>query len=98
MESWLKCQVSQGMFSTEFAVEGTSADGTGFSLFAPEEHVEVDPTPKGDESVPGYLRVAIWQRYPDAVVLRLPSEVLGGNYYVTVRPSDLETRPAKQQA
>jgi len=44
------------------------------------------------------MRVAVMQRYPDAVLIRLPSEVLGGNYYVTVRPTDLETRPAKQKA
>jgi hypothetical protein len=98
MDSWLKCQVGLGMFSTEFAVEGRSADGTGFSLFAPEEYVEVDPMPQGDESHPGYMRVAVMQQYPDAVLIRLPSEVLGGNYYVTVRPADLESRPAKQRA
>jgi len=47
MDTWLKCQVGLGMFSTEFAVEGESVDGTGFSLFAPEEYVEVDPCHRG---------------------------------------------------
>ena len=98
MESWLTCRVGLGQFSSEFSVEAERHDGSRFSLFAPIEDVEVERTPNADESLPGLLQVNVMRKDSDRVLVRLPREAFEAGYYVTVRPSDLQMRPARQEA
>ena len=42
MSAWLRCQLEQGMFPREYAVEIETSDAGRISLFAPEEKVRVE--------------------------------------------------------
>ena len=98
METWLKCKVSPGQFSVEYAVQARDFQGKGFSLFAPTETVEVEQIPGENESVEGWMCVKAEAQESDLVLIRLPKQALGNSYYVTVRSKQLETRPARQEA
>ncbi len=98
METWLKCKVSPGQFSVEYAVQAKDFEGKGFSLFAPTETVEVEQIPNENESAEGWMCVKTEAQEGDLVLIRLPKQALGNGYYVTVRSKQLETRPARQEA
>ena len=98
MDTWLKCKVSPGQFSVEFAVQARDFEGKGFSLFAPTETVEVEKIPVENESVEGWMCVKAEAQEGDLVLIRLSKQALGNGHYVTVRSEQLETRPARQEA
>jgi hypothetical protein len=98
METWLKCKVSPGQFSVEYAVQARDFEGKGFSLFAPTETVEVEQFPNENESVEGWMCVKTEAQEGDLVLIQLPKQVLGHGYYVTVLSNQLETRSARQEA
>ena len=98
METWLKCKVSPGQFSVEYAVQARDFQGKGFSLFAPTETIEVGQEPSHDSSVSGFMHVEIISDEGDRTLIRLPREAFELGYYVTVSPDQLETRPTRQEA
>lgn len=85
---WLKCEVSAGMFTTEYAVTATQYDGRSFSLFASEEDVQVDFQPDSDP-VPGLLRVTLIETKNDLVLVALPQHSLEAGSRVTVKRGQL---------
>lgn len=97
-EYWLRCNVTPGQFSGEFAVAGRLFDGTGFSLFAPTDTVETDESPSEDRSVDGWIRVEKLECKKQLCLLRLPRETLENGQYITVNIDQLEARPARQEA
>jgi hypothetical protein len=97
MEMWLRCKVGGGQFSGEFAVTGEDFRGEQFSLFAPEEFVELDGDPSFGE-VNGLIRVSIMAEERDLVLVGLPRPALINSQSVTVRKSALSRRPARQEA
>lgn len=96
MEYWLKCRVSPGQFSVEYAIQGVAFDGTRFSLFAPQESVETESEPTGSEPVQGVLKVDVVQSENGKTLIRLPREAFEAGYFVTVGSANLETRPTRQ--
>lgn len=97
MESWLRCRVSPGQFSIEYAVEGEAFDGTGFSLFAPVETVELDREPLAGEVLDGNLLIQIIGSEGELRLVRLPRQAIGSNEFVTVKADQLECRPSAEK-
>ena len=96
-ESWLRCKVSQGQFSIEYAVSGKRFDGEGFSLFAPKEFVDT-PEEVTDETVDGWLRVEILDQKGDLLLIRLPRPTLESGQSLTVNSVDVKKRLVRQKA
>lgn len=91
MDALLRCKVFPGQFSSEYAIEGEQAGTEKFSLFAPGAYVVPDETPTRDRSVAGWLRVSIWERQGDAVVVKLPRESFESGRFVTVGVAQLQS-------
>ncbi len=86
MDSWLRCTISPGQFSSEYAVSARDSAGKGFSLFVPKEYVRPDPTAEGS----GLMQVDVWERRGDDVLVKLPAPLLArGSQFVTVPSSQL---------
>ena len=86
--SWLNCEVSEGMFTSEYAVAANQYDGRRFSLFASREDVRVQNQPNGS-SVPGTLRVIPIKTKEDLVLVALPQPSLEAGSRVTVKTDQL---------
>lgn len=97
MEYWLRCKVSPGQFSIEYAVSAESFDGRGFSLFAPQDTVEFLTEPANGEPVDGYIRVQVLDRKEELCLIRLPRQIIGLNEYVTVKEEQLQVRRSIQK-
>jgi len=93
MDFFIRCKVYPGQFSNEYAVSGVQADGSRFSLFAPETFVEPDERVTRDRSVDGWLKVGIWEQQGDRAVVKLPRESLEVGRYVTIRADQFRTWP-----
>jgi hypothetical protein len=94
-EAWLSCQVSPGLFSNEYAVSGQEANGEEFSLFVPTRYVRPSCLPGDKESVPGQVRVDVWEKKGDQVLVRLPGQTLErGIQFVTVPAGAIGTSPS----
>jgi hypothetical protein len=89
MESCLRCSVSPGQFSGEYAISASQSNGEPFSLFADEELVDIDG---GNGPGEGWLRVEVMDRRGEDVLVRLPSPSLEGGQFVTVRSNQLSAR------
>lgn len=97
-ETWLRCWISPGQFSVEYAVSGEMFNGTGFSLFASEDDVEFDTPPFEGQRVPGWIRVQILDSKPGLLLVCLPQQTLENGQTVTVQADQVEQRPARQEA
>lgn len=97
-DTWLRCTVTQGQFSDEFAVSGVAYDGEGFSLFACEDDVDVRNAPGEDEMVAGWIKVKVLKEEGDFALVRLPRQTMENGATVTVRRGDLKVLPARQEA
>jgi hypothetical protein len=88
MESLLRCTVTPGQFSDEYAISGGD-----FSLFAPKDSVELDREPSRDDPVEGWLRVEVVEpaNGEGKVVVRLPSEAIEAGYFVIVGSDRLKS-------
>ena len=96
MEALLRCQVSLGMFSGEFAVRGKAANGVEFSLFVAEDFVEPGMPVTEGKSVDGWLRVEVLAREGALMLVRLPAETFENGRTVTVRDIEVEIRPRRE--
>ena len=97
---WLACTVSPGQFSNEYVVKGTTYDHKGFSLFCPEEYVEVKGSkePTWDEPAQGRVQVQIAEKKGNLLLVRLPRHTLENGPYVTVLKEQVMERSIKQRA
>src|SRR5437764_12816082 len=84
MDHWLCCTITPGQFSSEYAVSGQQSNGTGFSLFVPHEYVACDRVPTTQQPAEGWLRIEVWDRKGDRVIVRLPRPTLENGQFVTV--------------
>ena len=92
---WLRCTLTPGQFTSEYAISAQQADGTGFSLFAPANLVWLGQEPTHEQPVEGLLRVEKWDTKADLVLIRLPSETLeDAAQFVTVKSTQLDSHPA----
>ena len=98
MSTWLRCKASPGQFSGELAVRVQAFDGSEFSLFAPEEYVDVPEQHDEKASVDGWLRVEIVRQQDELNLVRLPRPPLENGQFVTVKTSQLQARANPQEA
>ncbi len=98
METWLRCKVTPGQFSNEYAVQGERFDGRGFSLFAWERDVDTDFTTSKDVPAGAWLRVEVLDQSNDKVLVRLPSPCFENGDTVSVQAAQLKVSPSPQRA
>jgi hypothetical protein len=96
MATYLKCKVSRGQFSDEFAIRGMSHDGIEFSLFAWGGDVIRLSTDEGEWG--GLVRVEVMAREAHRTMVKLPGHVFDvpGGQIVTVFETELEERGPQQ--
>jgi len=91
--SWLRCHVSEGQFSCEYAIAFKNHQGETLSLFANRRDVRgVEPCDNPRcLCVSGYMHVDVLDSIPPFALVRLPSPMINlhGSSYVTVQLSDL---------
>jgi len=88
MEKWLKCTISPGQFTGEFAVHGRMFDATEFSLFASRDDLEFTEEPTPDKPVSGFIRVKPTAREDDLLLVSLPRPTFENGRTITVRVSE----------
>lgn len=93
-ETWLKCEIGPGQFSEEYSVSGETADGVGFSMFVPEQFVELDDPGRSR----GFVRVAVLQRSNELCLVKLPRRTLENGETVAVHCSQLRDSHLCQKA
>jgi len=84
------------MFSREVAVCGVTADGAEFSLFVPEDFVEVDESEVGTATVDGWLLVEVLAREGGRMLVRLPGQTFENGQTVTLSDSQVEFRHRRE--
>ena len=90
MIKWLECEVSKGMFTSEYAVAANQYDGRRFSLFASGEDVRVQNQPNGSP-IPGSLRVTPIKTKENLVLVALPQPSLEAGSRVTVKTDQIHS-------
>lgn len=96
MGTQLRCGVSPGQFSNEYAVSVQSFNGRTFSLFASRNDVGCEQPPTEDQSVEGWLAVDIVKQSAAHYLVRLPQPTLEHGQYISVTPSQLRGIPRVQ--
>jgi hypothetical protein len=97
-QAWLRCTISPGQFSGEYAVKGEMYNGEGFSLFASEEDLECRQFPSGSERTSAWIMVQVIEQDKGLALVGLPAQTLENGQTVTVSASSLKFSPAKQKA
>jgi hypothetical protein len=90
MEKWLKCKISLGQFTGEFAVNGLMSNANEFSLFSPKEYLKFKEAPVEGKSVEGSIRVTKLQEKDDLVLVVLPQPALENGRTITVKASQVK--------
>jgi hypothetical protein len=96
MHYWLRCTLSPGQFSDEYAVYGHQHNGRDFSLFAPKELTECAYPPTEDEDVEGWLQVKLWEKNGEWAIVELPDEPFECHRWVTVSVQQLKETSSPQ--
>lgn len=91
MTYWLRCRVTPGQFSDEYALSSVQTNGVGFSLFAPVEEVLCDAPPTETRPSEGWVPVEVYEQKGENFIVRLPQQSLENGYYVTVQANQLRT-------
>ena len=88
-EAWLKCMITPGQFSCEYAVEGTMHNDEGFSLFACDYDLKLESEPTDMKRSRGLIRVEVIQTSDTLALIRLPRSTMENGDCVTVTLNDL---------
>jgi hypothetical protein len=97
-EAWLNCTITPGQFSCEYAVEGVTHTGEGFSLFACDYDLEFRCAPAGAERINGFVRVEVIDEQGNLALIRLPQRTMENGETVTVNRRDLRYTPCAEPA
>lgn len=98
MRSNLRCRVSAGQFSSEYAVIVRSNEGRDFSLFAQAGEVTFTEQPTGDREVDGWIAVDVVEQDRNLVLIRLPQTTLENGQFLTVQAGQLDRVPPRNRA
>jgi len=98
MVVWLRCKISPGLFSDEYAVAGELFDGSGFSLFADADDVDFEEEPKEEAPVDGTIRVTLIKREGDLLLVLLPQPTLESGQAITVKSDTVSQKQPRQEA
>lgn len=96
-ETWLRCVITPGQFTGEYAVEGETSSSEGFSLFADESDLDCREFPTGSDRVPAWLRVDEIDRRGSLALVKLPRHTMENGDTVTVNVKEMKVLPAKRQ-
>src|SRR4051812_47907446 len=89
-QAWLRCTITPGQFSDEYAVSAVDHRGAGFSLFAPGSSIRFKSAPVLNEGpIDGEIRVAILDRKDALRLVRLPARTMENGDSITVLASQL---------
>ncbi len=94
-EVWLKCVITPGQFTGEYAVQGEAFNGDGFSLFAAEEDLSCRAFPTGDQQTNAALRVRVLEEEGDLRLIQLPQQTLENGQLLTVKADQLTSEPVR---
>jgi len=90
MEEWLKCTITPGQFSGEYAVQGEMFDDTSFSLFAPKKDLKFSEEPTADKPVKGLIRIVQCAQKDDLLLVNLPRPTFENGRTITVKKEQLK--------
>ncbi len=90
MERWLRCEISPGQFTGEYAVKALMFDNTAFSLFAPRESLKFDAEPSGDTVVTGQIRIVVVGQKDNLCLVNLPRPTFENGRSVTVKMEQIQ--------
>jgi hypothetical protein len=100
METWLRCTLYVGQFSSECAVVVKSFRGPEYSLFAQKSDLDYNELPTEDQPVDGWIHVDVIEHDADRglFLVRLPQSTLENGQFLTVSASQLRRVPQRQEA
>ena len=90
MNNWLKCTISPGQFTGEYAVRGNLFDGTEFSMFAEKEDLNFQSEPTEDNPVVGLIRIVPGPQKDDLLLVRLPQPTFENGQTISVKVSQIK--------
>ncbi len=95
--TWLKCMISPGQFTGEFAISAQDHTGGTFSLFVNCDFVEHEcgEIEEGIECE-GRLLVLVLEERQGLSLIKLPGRTFANGSIVTVRSDQLESTAASQ--
>jgi hypothetical protein len=82
---WLRCQISPGQFSGEYAIRGTLFNGAEFSLFAEKSDVELSGELSMERPIDGWLRVTSGPQEGNLLLVSLPQPSFENGQVITVK-------------
>lgn len=88
---FLRCDISEGQFTDEYAVDGKAYNDESFSLFAGKSDLRCDrfPDRQGDV-VEGGITVDILDEQEGLMLVKLPKRTLENGDVFTVRADQVE--------
>ncbi len=86
---WLKCIITPGQFTGEYAVSGKMFDGSEFSLFAPKEKLCFSGKPTSEKPVKGFIHVELSFQKDNLQLVILPRPAFEFGRTITVRKTQL---------
>ena len=98
MDTYLYCEVTKGQFSDEWAVQGTTHTGSGFSLFVSGQYVDRDRKYAGSNAGPGWLHVDVLETDENRALVRLPGQTFENGKTVTVTLEQIKERDSSEYA
>ena len=94
-EAWLKCLITPGQFTGEYAVQSQAFNGEGFSLFAAAEDLSCRDFPSDDRQASAMLHVRVVEEQGDLRLIELPQETLENGRLLTVKIDQLTSEPVR---
>jgi hypothetical protein len=92
MGDYLRCKARAGQFSGELAIQGSTADGEEFSLFAPRGSVEYEGSLDGPEDIDAWMRVTVLAEEGGLLLVSLPGESFENGRVITVDRTQVQQR------
>ena len=90
MKNWLKCKISSGQFTGEFAIQGSLFNNSDFSMFAEKEYLEFTENPTDDHPVDGWIRVETLDKKDNLFLVALPQPTFENGQIITVKAEMLK--------
>ena len=96
--TFLRCRITPGQFSDEYAVEVQTHDGTGHSLFAFDEDLECKSFPVGDAHLDAWIQVDVLDSRGELCLVRLPQRTMENGDTLTVRVDQVKSISPREMA
>ena len=91
--TYLKVIASDGMFRNEYAICCLDYKDVVHSAFLDKRDVIVQDSYQGE--TPAYVAVDVIDKRNELTLVKLPTRLIGGSQYLTVRDRQITTRPIR---